>query len=507
MVNMDDTDIELLAAFARQRREDAFRELVRRHLPMVFATARRLLEDTHQAEEVSQSVFQLLASKAGVIDGRAPLAGWLYHATRHQALHLVRSEGRRRQREQRAAAMQVPTTASPAEGELIAELEEALTALSSDERDVLVLRFLEDRRLSEVGHELGVSEEAARKRVTRALDRLREIFGRRGLGATPGAITVALVGQSAVGVPAGLGAGIINTALAGTAAAAAATSLTQGATAMSLFNLKTAAAVLTAAAVTGTSTYLIKERGAERLRAEQASLAAAHATLTTQHEQEVAAVHAREEQIAQLQKEVAELPRLRGEVDRLNRTVAALRNVEAELTEARRLLAEARESQTASTEGAAEAGSNKEPTNVGTPDEYDEVFLVRYGLWNEEAEKKAAIARMNQYRQIGLGLIMYADKQKGWFPSSLEMAKGFFPEELKTKGVELVYTGDIASLRAPANTILAKQEYFSKAADGNGVWKVYVFADGHSELRRGATEEELLAWESERIVPPELQSR
>jgi RNA polymerase sigma factor (sigma-70 family) len=255
---MDATDAELLAAFARNRNEDAFRELVRRHLGMVFATARRLVGDAHEAEEITQTVFQLFAGKAGTIEAGQPLAGWFYHTTRHHALHRIRSEGRRRQREQLAADMN-PATESAPPPPWIAELEDALTELPAGERDALVLRFLEDRQLREVGRELGVSEEAARKRVTRALNRLRDVFARRGITASTGAITVALLGQAGVGVPAGLGATITTTVLGGTAVAAATTALVTETTAttMNLINLKTAAAILTTAALTSTSTFLL----------------------------------------------------------------------------------------------------------------------------------------------------------------------------------------------------------------------------------------------------------
>jgi len=327
---MDATDAELLAAFARNRDEDAFRELVRRHLGMVFATARRLVGDAHEAEEIAQTVFQLFAEKAGTIGAGQSLAGWLYHAARHHALHRVRSEGRRRQREQLAAAMNPATESAPLPP-LLAELEDALTELPADERDTLVLRFLEDRQLREVGRELGVSEEAARKRVARALDRLRDVFARRGITASTGAITVALLGQAGVGVPAGLGATISTTVLGGTAVAAATALVTETTTTtMNLFNLKTAAAILGAAAVTGTTTYLVQEREADRLRADYQTLSETHGKLTAEQLEARAMIQLRDEQIAALKRDVGELPRLRGEVDRLNRDLSARNKLEEE---------------------------------------------------------------------------------------------------------------------------------------------------------------------------------
>ncbi len=328
---MDATDAELLATFARNRNEDAFRELVRRHLGMVFATARRLVGDAREAEEIAQTVFQLFAEKAGTLVAGQPLAGWLYHTTRHHALHHVRSESRRRQREQLAVAMTPSSETSPPPDQLVEELENALTELPADERDILVLRFLEDRQLREVGRELGVSEEAARKRVSRALDRLREVFARRGITASTGAITVALLGQSGVGVPATLGASITTTILGGTAAAATAALVTQTtATTMNLFNLKTAAAILGAAAVTGTTTYLVQEREADQLRADYQTLTETHGKLAVEQQEARELIQLRDEQIAALRRDVGDLPRLRGEVDRLNRELNRLAELQKE---------------------------------------------------------------------------------------------------------------------------------------------------------------------------------
>jgi RNA polymerase sigma factor (sigma-70 family) len=107
---MEASDQELLRAFVRERSEDAFRQMVNRHLNLVFATARRILGDPQLAEEVAQGVFLLLARKAGEIGTQQPLAGWLYHTARHHALNASRAEGRRRQREQTAAAMQTHET-------------------------------------------------------------------------------------------------------------------------------------------------------------------------------------------------------------------------------------------------------------------------------------------------------------------------------------------------------------------------------------------------------------
>ena len=99
-------DRELLDEFVKARSQGAFRELVERHLPVVYSAARRMVRDSHLAEEVAQSVFTTLAQKAESIRPPHVLGGWLYNTTRHLAMHAVRTEQRRRKREQTAFAMQ-----------------------------------------------------------------------------------------------------------------------------------------------------------------------------------------------------------------------------------------------------------------------------------------------------------------------------------------------------------------------------------------------------------------
>jgi len=490
---MEATDGALLATFALNRNEDAFRELVRRHLRMVFATARRLLDDSHQAEEIAQTVFQLLAEKAGTIGDNQPLAGWLYHTTRHHTLHRVRSEGRRRQREQLAAAMNMPPDSSPPDDELVHELEDALTELEADERNALVLRFFEDRQLRDVGRELGVSEEAARKRVTRALDRLREVFGRKGITASTGAITAVLVGQASIGVPSSLGAAITATVLSGAgvavAAATASTLFTQTTT-MNLLNLKAAVAVVAAAAVTGTSTYLVKQREATRLRADYQTLNESQAKLADEQKRAQAAIQIRDDQIEQLKKELAELPRLRGEVDRLNRQLAEMTALRKQNEELKDSIAKARAQFQERQAQAAESALEKQ----------------------REAEKQAGIRRLDDMRNLGLAIIMHVDANGGWFPDANEFAGMLRGGKVTLSGlsadnIALVFQGRVQDIAETAKTIVAQQIDYSTTSDSQKIYRAYGFADGHSEIHSASDLQQMTAWENRHIIPPELQTR
>ncbi|WP_265594030.1 sigma-70 family RNA polymerase sigma factor [Haloferula sp. BvORR071] len=180
---MADNPFELLQRFNRDRSEAAFRELVRQHSPLVFATAlRRLNGDRSAAQDVMQEVFTLLVRKSSGLDP-AQLSAWLYRQTCRRAANHVRSESRRRQRELVSMeAMNHPPTPDESDRELLArELDSAMLSLPSSDRSALVMRYFEDRDFRSVAGTLGLSEVAARKRVSRALEKLAAVLKRRGI--------------------------------------------------------------------------------------------------------------------------------------------------------------------------------------------------------------------------------------------------------------------------------------------------------------------------------------
>ena len=163
-------DTELLNRYATQRDEAAFAELVRRHLDHVYSTALRLVGgDTHFAEDVAQMVFTDLARKAKSLRRYAALSGWLHTSARFAAAKVVRSEQRRRQREQTALTMPA-TSVTPASQweQLRPVLDQAIGELSDADRDALLLRYFEKKPFADIGAALGLSENAARMRVDRA---------------------------------------------------------------------------------------------------------------------------------------------------------------------------------------------------------------------------------------------------------------------------------------------------------------------------------------------------
>src|ERR1700690_3171282 len=173
-------DWQLLQAYAKNRSETAFAELVRIHLDWVYSVALRHVGNPHLAEDVVQSVFVLLARKARALGPRTQVGGWLFRTTRLVAGHARRAEQRRKIREATAYTMS-PDTTSPDTDEILWEqlaphLDQAVAALSEADRTAILLRFYERLPLGRVGERMGVSEEAARKRVNRALERLREFL-------------------------------------------------------------------------------------------------------------------------------------------------------------------------------------------------------------------------------------------------------------------------------------------------------------------------------------------
>src|SRR2546422_3613252 len=208
-------DCELVTAYAARGSENAFRALVTRHVNLVYATALRQVGDAALAEEITQNVFIALARKAPRLAGVQTLAGWLHRTAILEAKARIRSELRRDRREEmaaEAAALEREGT-SPLEA-LVPLLDEGLLNLRAGDRLALVLRFLEERSLRDVGLALGVDEDAARKRVSRALDRLAGFFRRRGFTVAAGAGSAALLASTAKAAPAGLTASAANAGLA-----------------------------------------------------------------------------------------------------------------------------------------------------------------------------------------------------------------------------------------------------------------------------------------------------
>jgi RNA polymerase sigma factor (sigma-70 family) len=188
-------DWELIQHYRRNGSERAFETVVKRHVDFVYCAALRQVRDPSLAEDVSQAVFVLLAQKAKSFRSGTVLVSWLFRTTRYIASRALRSEYRRQRREIEAAHMnpQIIASEGDQDWERVAPvLDEALATLPDKDRDAVLLRFISRKPFNEVGAQIGVSEDAAKKRVSRALGRLKEFFMRRGTTLSVAAIAVML---------------------------------------------------------------------------------------------------------------------------------------------------------------------------------------------------------------------------------------------------------------------------------------------------------------------------
>ena len=176
-------DFERLRDYASHGTEDSFRAVVETHAGLVRGAALRLVGNPQGAEEVAQAVFIALAQKAGSLPQNTVLAGWLHTATRFAAAHWLRAEQRRRQREQSAVpeCVHAMNETDQVWEEIAPHLDTALASLGELDRHAVLLRFFEDHSFKEVGARLGMSEDAVKMRVTRAVDKLRRAFKQRGI--------------------------------------------------------------------------------------------------------------------------------------------------------------------------------------------------------------------------------------------------------------------------------------------------------------------------------------
>ena len=267
--NMPADDDLLLRRFVRERAGAAFTELVRRHVDAVYSAAlRRVGGDRHLAEDVTQQVFAALARHAAKLVAHPALGAWLHTATRHAAANTVRTERRRKAREQTAATMTDPSAASAGIIDwtrLAPVIDDAIDRLSEPDRTAVHLRFIENRSFAEIGAALRVSEDAARMRVDRALSKLRAMLARRGIGSTATALGFALADHAVAAAPAGLATHAAGHALG--ASASTTTSSMAGifhAMTATKLTLVAAGAILLLAAI-GTATHEVHRQQAAEL--------------------------------------------------------------------------------------------------------------------------------------------------------------------------------------------------------------------------------------------------
>ncbi|HXR06627.1 MAG TPA: sigma-70 family RNA polymerase sigma factor, partial [Candidatus Acidoferrum sp.] len=326
-------DIALLRQFAAQRSEAAFDQLVSRHAGLVHSAALRQVRDPQWAAEITQAVFLILARKAARISDKTILTGWLFKTTRFVALAQVRSEAKRRQHEQETQ-MQTRLQTEPSSDagdqawkELAPLLDQALAQLNETDRHAVLLRFFENKSLAEVGNKLGAGEDTARKRISRALEKLRKFFAKHRVFYSTAIIAGAISAKAVQAAPPGLVAAIPAMALKGSAISVSTLALVKEAlNLMTIAKLQTAALVAAAALLATGGTVVVNRAFAQenqtlrRQTAQSGPLPAVQQLVSNVAVQTGA-------QTSLSEQEVRELARLRDEVGRLRIEDARLRRL------------------------------------------------------------------------------------------------------------------------------------------------------------------------------------
>jgi RNA polymerase sigma factor (sigma-70 family) len=316
-IRMSETDLQLLMRYARQKGEDAFAELVRRHLNLVFSAALRQVRFPQLAEEVAQCVFTDLARQAERLAPDTILTAWLYQVTRRTAIDVVRREASRQLREQVSVELTAMNATATDWTEVEPLLDEAMHALDDTDRTAVLLRYFENKSFREVGQMLDTTEDAARKRLSRAVERLREFFAKRGVTIGASGLVVAISANAVQTAPVGLAVTISTAAvLAGTTITTTATATVTKAIAMT--TLQKSLLTATVAVLAGAGIY--EARHAANARAEVQTLQQQQAEqLSRERDAAASKLAALGDENERLKRNTADLLKLRAEAARLRR--------------------------------------------------------------------------------------------------------------------------------------------------------------------------------------------
>jgi hypothetical protein len=301
------------------------------------------------------------------------------------------------------------------------------------------------------------------------VERLREFFAKRGVTVGASGMVVAISANAVQAAPVALAFTISTAAITVGAVVATTTITTQ--TTMNWITAKSLSAIVAAAVAAGTGTYLVQQRTADQLRAENQKLVVTTQTLTTERDDAVAAATGNAAELKRRQSEKDELLRLRGEVGPLRK----LAKQAEQLAEQNRAL-----------QGALAQATQTAPETEPEPE--------------ADPERRFAIERLNQSRQLVLGLLMYAEDNQHTLPSDLNSISNYLGEAASANlhVFELVLQGAITNVAAPSTTI-AVRSLTPFESKGNRM-KAYGFADGHAEIKR-EPQEGFEAWEKQRMIP------
>jgi len=254
-------DNVLLKEYVEHGSEEAFATLVARHVNKVYSVALRHTRNPHQAEEITQAVFVLLARKSRQLGKRVILSGWLCRTARLSAVTFVRSEIRRTRREQEGHMQNLLNESESEVWPQIAPfLDVAMAGLSEADHDAVALRFFDGKGMKEIGAALGASEDATKMRVNRAVEKLRSFFTRRGIVCSAAVLTAAISANAVQAAPIGLAVTVSTAAaLSGTAIATTATTTATKVIALITAPKALVAGIAAVALTAGVGTYVIQQ--------------------------------------------------------------------------------------------------------------------------------------------------------------------------------------------------------------------------------------------------------
>jgi RNA polymerase sigma factor (sigma-70 family) len=492
---MSETDAELLRRYEREHAEEAFAEIVRRYLNLVYAAALRQVRSPQLAEEVAQSAFTELARNSGRLAPDTVLAAWLYQVTRRRALDLVRREARRQLREQIATEMNAANATTDDWRQIEPLLDEAMHALDETERAAVLLRYFENKSLREVGAALGTSDDAAQKRVTRAVERLREFLAKRGVTVGAGGLVVVISANAVQAAPAGL-AVTISAAAIGAAIQTPTAILASKAIAMTTVQ-KTIIGTTLAVAV-GAGVYEARQGATLRsqvdiMQQQQSPLTEQVKRLQEERDAATARQATLEEENARLKETVAEVPKLRGELARLRSTPQQIGSanpagLDANDPDVQNFLAMRALKQEINRY--LERMPDKKIPELKLLRDEDWVMVTREAKFDSDAEVRKTLSRLRSRAKdrmfMASSLYSFTHANNGQLPTDISQLKPAFKSAVEYHGgtvddatldaiftrYSLLRTGNVSELPADAWVIVEKapvdKDYDSRAKFGVG---------------------------------------